>query len=420
MKTSAYSGFYKLSVADRQKEVAEFSGLDQNDLDLLSFDGALGLDTANHMVENVIGTIQIPFGVAVNFTINGKDYVIPMATEEPSVIAAASNMARLARKAGGFYTSTSGTLMIAQIQAHGVSDPTAARLRVLSAKEELLAAASSVDPMLCKFGGGAKDLEVRVISTKVGVMVVTHLIVDTKDAMGANTVNTMAEHIAPRIEELTGGTVKLRILSNLADKRVARCWTKVNKEDLGGEDVVDGIVEAYAFAAADPYRAATHNKGIMNGITAAVMASGNDTRAIESGAHAYAARNGSYSSLTTWEKDKDGNLIGSIEIPMAVGLVGGATKVHPVAKIAIKILGVKTADELAQIFAALGLAQNLAALKALSTEGIQRGHMSLHARTLAATAGAKGEQIDKIAAILVKEKKVRLERAQELLAEMNA
>ncbi len=418
MKSSAFSGFYKISVSERQKEVAEFSNLTQEELEQLSMNGALGLDVADHMVENVIGTIQIPFGVAVNFLINGKDYLIPMATEEPSVIAAASNMARLVRKGGGFHTSSTGSFMRAQIQAFGVSDPEAARLRVLGAKEELLASASAIDPMLVKCGGGAKDLEVHIVHTKVGVMVVTHLIVDTRDAMGANAVNTMAESLAPRIAELTGGQVKLRILSNLADKRLARCWAKINKEDIGGEAVVDGIVEACVFAAADPYRAATHNKGIMNGITAAVMASGNDTRAIESGAHAYAARNGSYSSLTTWEKDKDGNLLGSIEIPMAVGLVGGATKVHPIAKIAVKILGVKSADELGQVFAALGLSQNLAALCVLSTEGVQRGHMSLHARTLAATAGAVGEQVDKIAALLVKEKNIRLERAQELLKEL--
>lgn len=258
---------------------------------------------------------QIPFGVAVNFLINGKDYLIPMATEEPSVIAAASNMARLVRKAGGFHTSGTGPLMRAQIQALGVADPEAARLRVLGAREELLASASAIDPMLVKFGGGAKDLEVHIIHTEVGVMVVTHLIVDTRDAMGANAVNSMAESLAPRIAELTGGQVRLRILSNLADRRLARCWAKINKEDIGGEAVVDGIVEACAFAAADPYRAATHNKGIMNGITAAVMASGNDTRAIESGAHAYAARNGSYTSLTAWENDRDGNLTAASNFP---------------------------------------------------------------------------------------------------------
>ncbi len=419
MKSSEFSGFYKLAVSERQKEVAEFCNLDAEDISRLSDCGALGLDVADHMVENVIGTIQIPFGVAVNFLINGKDYLIPMATEEPSVIAAASNMARLVRKAGGFHTSGTGPLMRAQIQALGVADPEAARLRVLGAREELLASASAIDPMLVKFGGGAKDLEVHIIHTEVGVMVVTHLIVDTRDAMGANAVNSMAESLAPRIAELTGGQVRLRILSNLADRRLARCWAKINKEDIGGEAVVDGIVEACAFAAADPYRAATHNKGIMNGITAAVMASGNDTRAIESGAHAYAARNGSYTSLTAWEKDRDGNLTGSIELPMAVGLIGGATKVHPIARIAVKILGVQSADELGQVFAALGLSQNLAALRALSTEGIQRGHMSLHARTLAATAGATGDLVDRIAAMLVKEKNIRLERAQELLKELS-
>lgn len=419
MKTSAFSGFYKLSVAERQQEVAEFCNLDPEALALLSDSGALKLDVADHMVENVIGTIQIPFAVAVNFTINGKDCLIPMATEEPSVVAAASNMARLVRKSGGFHTSSTGPLMRAQIQALDVPDPVAARLRVLGAKNELLETASAVDPMLVKCGGGARDLEVQLLKTSVGDMVITHLIVDTRDAMGANAVNSMAEKLAPRIEELTGGRVKLRILSNLADKRLARCWAKVAKEDIGGQEVVDGIVEAYAFAAADPYRAATHNKGIMNGITAAVLASGNDTRAIESGAHAYAARGGVYTSLTTWEKDANGDLVGSIELPMAVGLVGGATKVHPIARIAVTILGVASADELGQVYAALGLSQNLAALRALSTEGIQRGHMSLHARTIAATAGAVGEMVEKIASILVQEKNIRLERAQELLKSLS-
>lgn len=333
MKSSEFSGFYKLAVSERQKEVAEFCNLDAEDISRLSDCRALGLDVADHMVENVIGTIQIPFGVAVNFLINGKDYLIPMATEEPSVIAAASNMARLVRKAGGFHTSGTGPLMRAQIQALGVADPEAARLRVLGAREELLASASAIDPMLVKFGGGAKDLEVHIIHTEVGVMVVTHLIVDTRDAMGANAVNSMAESLAPRIAELTGGQVRLRILSNLG--RQAAC--ALLGEDQQGRYRRRSRRGRHRGGRClcpprDPYRAATHNKGIMNGITAAVMASGNDTRAIESGAHAYAARNGSYTSLTAWEKDRDGNLTGSIELPMAVGLIGGATKVHPIAE----------------------------------------------------------------------------------------
>ncbi len=419
MKTSEFSGFYKLTLAEKQKEIAEFCNLSDDDFACLADTGSLPFDVANHMVENAIGVIQIPFGVGMNFKINGKDYLIPMATEEPSVIAAASNMAKVIRKSGGFFTSSTDPLMRAQIQAIDVLDPTAARIRILDAKQELIEAANLLDPMLVKFGGGAKDIEVEILDSPIrGKMVVTHLIVDTRDAMGANAVNTMAEALAPRIESLCGGKVFLRILSNLADKRLARAWAKIPAADIGGEEIVDGIITAYALADVDPYRAATHNKGIMNGISAAVLATGNDTRAIESGAHAYAARSGRYRPLTVWEKDKEGNLVGSIEIPMAVGLVGGATKVHPVAQVGIKMLGVETANELGEIFAALGLSQNLAALRVLSTEGVQRGHMSLHARTIAVTAGAKPEQVEELAQTLIKEKNIRLERAIELLKQM--
>lgn len=417
MKTSQYSGFYKLDVEARQKEVAEFTGLAAEDLALLSKEGSLSLDTADHMIENVIGTMALPFGVALNFTVNGRDYLVPMVLEEPSVVAAASNMAGLARKTGGFFCSNTGSLMRAQIQAVGVKDPFMAKQRLLLHKEELIEKANTMDPMLVKVGGGVKDIEVYIVESQAGTMVVTHLVVDTRDAMGANAVNTMAEGLAGRIEQLTGGRVFLRILSNLADRRLARASCRIAKEDIGGPDVVDGILLAYAFAEADPYRAATHNKGIMNGITSVVIATGNDSRAIEAGAHAYAARSGRYTSLTTWEKDASGDLVGTIELPMAVGLVGGATKVHPVAKIAVKMLNVGSAAELGHIVAAVGLAQNLGAIRALATDGIQKGHMSLHARTLAATAGATGEAIDRIAAIMVKEKAIRLERAQELLAQ---
>ncbi len=418
MKTSQYSGFYKLSVPERQKEVAEFTGLSSEEIALLGQESSLPLDVADHMIENVVGTMSLPFGVATNFTINGKDYLVPMVLEEPSVVAAASNMARLARKTGGFKCSNTGSLMRAQIQAIGIADPHMARQRLLMHKEELIAKANEMDPMLIKVGGGVRDLEVHIIQSLMGPMVISHLIVDTRDAMGANAVNTMAEGLAPRIEELTGGRVFLRILSNLADKRLARASCVIKKEDIGGPDVVDGILIAYAFAEADPYRAATHNKGIMNGITPVIIATGNDFRAIEAGAHAYAARNGRYTSMTAWEKNADGDLVGSIEIPMAVGLVGGATKVHPVAKLAVKMLDVKSATELAEIIVAVGLAQNLGAMRALATDGIQKGHMSLHARTLAATAGASPDLVEKIAAIMVQEKNIRLERAQEILKEL--
>lgn len=418
MKTSAYSGFYKLSPEERRKEVIEFAGLSQEDINVLETESSLSMDAADRMVENAISIMPIPFGVAVNFCINGKDYVIPMATEEPSVIAAASNMARLCRENGGFHTSNTGAMMIAQIQAVGIEDVYSARIRILEKREELMAIANEKDPFLVSVGGGMKDIDVRIVETGAGSMVVTHIIVDTKDAMGANTVNTMAEALAPHIEEITGGKVYLRILSNLADRRIARARVVVDKEKLGGESVVDGIVTAYAFAAADPYRAATHNKGIMNGISAVVLATGNDTRAVESGAHAYAARSGQYTSLTRWEKDKDGNLAGTIEMPMAVGLVGGATKVHPVAKIAVKILGVETALELGEIIACVGLAQNLGALKALATEGIQKGHMSLHAKNIAAMAGVPKELADAVIKQMIAEKAVRIDRAKEIMEEL--
>jgi len=398
--------------------VKEFADLTDEEVSMLSNTGALALESVDRMIENVVGVIGIPFGVAVNFKINGKDYLVPMAIEEPSVVAACSYMAKLARVKGGFFATTTGPVMIGQVQLTGVSDPFGAKMRILESKDEIIKLCNEKDPLLIKAGGGAKDIDVRVIDTKLGPMVITHLIVDTRDAMGANAVNTMAEAVGPFIEKITGGRVYLRILSNLATLRLARARTVIDKEALGGEEVVDGIIQAYSFADADPYRACTHNKGIMNGISAVVLATGNDTRAVEAGAHAYASISGRYRSLTTWEKDKDGNLVGSIELPLAVGLIGGATKVHPIARIAVKILGVKTAEELAQVMASVGLAQNLGALRALATEGIQRGHMSLHARNIAVTAGAKGELVDKVAEILVKEKKVRLDRAQEVLAEL--
>ncbi|NCE98080.1 hydroxymethylglutaryl-CoA reductase, degradative [Emergencia sp. 1XD21-10] len=414
MKTSSYSGFFKLDTEARMREVAEFAGLSIAEQEVLRSADSLDMDKADHMVENVIGRFALPMGVAINFIINGKDVVIPMVTEEPSVIAACSNAAKMARAAGGFTASTSGNIMIAQIQMLRVPAPFAAKSMILEKKEEILRICNEKDPVLVSFGGGAKDVEVRIIDSAEGPMVIVHLLVDTLDAMGANAVNTMAETVSPYIEELTGGIAELRILSNLADRRVVRARATWKKEAVGGAEVVEKILSAYAFAAADPYRAATHNKGIMNGIIPVVLATGNDTRAIESGAHAYAARNGRYTSLTTWEKNAEGDLVGCIEMPMAVGLVGGTTKIHPAAQTAVKILDVKTAAELGQIIASAGLANNLAAMKALATEGIQRGHMSLHARNLASTVGAKGETLEKIVKQMVAEKKVRMEYAAEL------
>ena len=420
MKTSSYSGFFKLPVEDRLNEIAEFANLTEEEKETIFSADSLDMEKADHMVENVIGRFSLPMGVGLNFIINGKEVVIPMVSEEPSVIAACTNAAKMARGAGGFTASSSGNIMIGQIQMLNIAAPFAAKSKILEKKDEIIRICNEKDPVLVGFGGGVKDVEVRVIDSIVGPMVIVHLLVDTLDAMGANAVNTMAEAVSPYIEELTGGTAELRILSNLAVHRIVRARATWTKEALGGEEVVDKIINAYAFAAADPYRAATSNKGIMNGITPVVLATGNDTRAIESGAHSYAARNGKYTSLSTWEKDENGDLVGVIELPMAVGLVGGATKIHPAAQVAVKILGVKTAAELGQIIACAGLANNLAAMKALATEGIQRGHMSLHARNLANTVGAKGEILEKIVAQMVADKKVRLEYAQELFEKFQA
>ena len=419
-KSSLISGFYKLSPKERLQFVKEFAGLTDEEAMMLQNTGSLPLDLADRMIENVVGAIPIPLGVAVNFLINRRDYLIPMAIEEPSVVAAASYAAKIARDGGGFYTSSTQPIMIGQVQAVGIKDPYAARIRILQAKEEILKKANDQDPVLVSVGGGAKDLDAKVIHTSQGPMVITELHVDCRDAMGANAVNTMCEAVAPLIERVTGGRVYLRIISNLAVKRLARAWCLVPKEAVGGEEVVDGIVNASAFAAADPYRAATHNKGILNGIIAVVIATCNDHRAIEAGAHAYAARNGQYTTLSTWEKNENGDLLGSIELPMAVGLIGGAVRTHPIAKICLKILGVKTANEFAEVLAAVGLAQNLGALRALAHEGIQRGHMSLHARNIAVAAGATGELIDLVAEKMVEERKIRMDKAKELIEQFRA
>jgi len=397
--------------------VAEQSGLGIEDISQV--ERGLAVDQADKMVENVIGVFQVPLGIATNFLIDGREVLIPMATEEPSVIAAASNGARMARSSGGFSTSSTGPVMRAQIQITGLSDPFAARQAVFLHKDELTQMANEKDPMLVRYGGGVKDIEVYVINSRVGPMVIVHLIVDCRDAMGANAVNTMAEALAPRLEEITGGKVYLRIISNLADKRLARARAVFKAEEIGGHEVVDGIIQAAALAEVDPYRAATHNKGIMNGVTAVVLATGNDTRAVEAGAHSFASLSGRYMSLTRYEKNRDGDLVGTIELPVAVGLVGGATRVHPVAKSAVKILGVKSADDLSRIIAAVGLCQNFAALRALASEGIQRGHMSLHAKNVAAQAGAKCDMIDIIAARMAAERRISVDRAAELMAELD-
>ena len=439
MTTSRISKFYNLTLDERRAQLADASQLTPDSL--LPFTSGLSAEAADHMIENAIGTFALPLGIGLNFMVNGRDVLVPMAIEEPSVVAGASFMAKLARAGGGFTATTTEPLMIGQMQVINVVNLDEAKLKLYEHKSELLAEADSIDPVLKKFGGGARDLEVRIIEdSPIGAFLVVHLIYDVRDAMGANAVNTACEKLAPKVESITGGKVHLRILSNLADRRIARVRCMIPVKELEftigvgllptqsshegqpytytGESVRDGIIAAYAFAAADPYRAATHNKGIMNGVDAVVIATGNDWRAIEAGAHAYAARSGKYTSLSTWNKDKDGNLVGTLEMPMAVGIIGGATKVHPAAQAAVKLMGVKTASELAEIIVSVGLAQNMAALRALATEGIQRGHMSLHARQVSIAAGATGDMIEKVAAQMVAEKVVRIDRAEEILKSM--
>jgi hydroxymethylglutaryl-CoA reductase len=420
VKSSVISGFYKLSAKDRLLFLKQFADLSETECNMLQNTGSLPLDLADHMIENVVGVMPFPFGIAVNFQVNKHDYLIPMVIEEPSVVAAASYAAKMVRDGGGFHTSSTPPVMIGQIQVVSLTNPEAGKVRVLAAKQDILKKANEQDPLLAKVGGGAKDVEARVIQTKVGPMLIVELAVDCRDAMGANAVNTMCEAVAPIVEELTGGRVYLRIITNLATKRLAKAWCTIPKESVGGAEVVDGIVNASAFATADPFRAATHNKGIMNGIIAVILATGNDHRAIEAGAHAYAAFKGSYTSLSTWDKDTEGNLVGSIELPMTVGLIGGAVKTHPIAKIAMKILGVKTANEFGEVCAAVGLAQNLGALRALADEGIQRGHMSLHARNIAVAAGVPEDMLDRVVEHMVKERAIRMDRAKELMKELNS
>ncbi len=418
MPSSRIPGFYKMSVQERLEKVAEFAGLSEEDRRLL-LDKGLSLDIADRMIENVIGTFELPLGIATNFLIDGKDYLIPMAIEEASVVAAASNAAKMAREGGGFTTDYSGNIMIGQIQVVGLNDPYSAKFEVLRHREEIMEKANEQDPILVNLGGGCKDVEARVIDTMRGKMLIVHLIVDVKDAMGANAVNTMAEAVAPMIERITGGKVYLRIISNLAVYRIARAKAIFKKDAIGGEEVVEGIMNAYAFAEADPFRCATHNKGIMNGISAVVIATGNDFRAVEAGAHSYAAMRG-YKPLTTYEVNENGDLVGTIELPIAVGTIGGATKVNPLAKLSLKILGISTAEELARVMAAVGLAQNFAALRALATEGIQRGHMELHARNIAIMAGASGEEVDSVVEELLKIGKIRMDVAKEVLEKLRA
>ena len=421
-QSSRLEGFYKKSLTERGRQLADAIGLTESEQRVLV--DSLSTDVADRMIENVVGVYTLPLGIAANFVVNGRDRLVPMVIEEPSVVAGASFAARLARDGGGFQADTTAPEMIVQMQVLDVENLWYGRQRLLANRERLLRQATTVDPVVVGLGGGPRDLEVRIFETSpAGPMLIVHLVYDCRDAMGANTVNTVAEALQPAVEEITGGRVLLRILTNLADRRLARARCRIPAESLAfgeyaGERVARGIVEAYAMAAVDPYRATTHNKGIMNGVDAVVMATGNDWRAIEAGAHAYAARSGRYLPLSQWELDAQGALVGTLEMPLAVGIVGGATRVHPSAQLALKILGVESAVELAEIIAAVGLAQNLAAIRALATEGIQRGHMELHARQVALSVGAVGGEIEQVAERLVSERVVRPDRAQEILEEL--
>ena len=405
---SRLSGFYKLSVKDRRNKVAQLSGLSPEEIDALASHGELSEQAADRMIENVIGTMSLPVGVATNFVIDGKSYLIPFCVEESSVVAAASNMAKRCLSNGGFKTNNDDPVMIAQIQVLDLPNVEEAAEAVLTAKYELMAMCNSLPSTMIKLGGGCKDIVTRSIDSMSGRMLIIHLLVDTRDAMGANAVNTMAELVSGKIEEITGGRVHLRILSNLATHRLAKVEATFTPEELSedgttesGSKIISGILEAHHFAMADPYRAATHNKGIMNAISAIALACGQDWRAIEAGCHAWAAvEEGSYKSMTRWNRDDDGNLVGRIETPMAVGIVGGASKVHPAARANLSILGVESSQELAGIMAAAGIAQNLGAMRALATSGIQAGHMKLHAKNMAVSAGAIGDEVEQVANIV--------------------
>ena len=419
---SRLAGFYKLPLETRLDLIQQQIALSDEEARVLGEGMGLSLEQAGHMTENTVGLYALPLGIATNFRINGKDVLVPMVIEEPSVIAGASLAAKLVRAGGGFKAETDDPVMIGQIQLVGLSDVAAARNQVLAHKDKLMQLANDVDPVLVHLGGGARDIRARVLETPKGPMLIVHLHFDVRDAMGANAVNTACERLAPALATITDGQAYLRILTNLADQRLARARAVIPEEalafgDFSGEQVAEGIELAWAFAAADPYRATTHNKGIMNGIDAVTLATGNDWRAIEAGAHAYAAREGRYTTLSTWRRDGRGNLVGTLELPMALGTIGGATRVHPTARVALRLLNVSSARELSEIVVSVGLAQNLAAIRALATEGIQRGHMSLHARQVAMAAGAQGQDIERIARAMIGHQTIRIDYAESLLTE---
>jgi len=420
-RQSRLPGFHALPVAERQELIARVAGLSDDERAALGCEAPLTLETAARLTENTIGVYALPLGVALNFVVNQQDVLVPMVTEEPSVIAAAGNAARLARGGGGFSADADPPWMIAQVQLVDVPDPAAACDRLHAARARILARIDEVEPGMARRGCGAREVEARVIDAPLGrTFVVVHLLVDVGDAMGANAINTIAERVAPLLAEIAGGSPHLRILSNLTDRRRARASVRYRLEDLAmpewsGAEVATAVELASLFAEADPYRAATHNKGIMNGIDAVALATGNDWRALEAGAHAYAARDGRYGALATWRVEGDA-LVGRIELPLAVGTVGATVDGNPRARLALKLLGVSSARELAGILAAVGLAQNFGALRALATEGIQKGHMSRHARAVATAAGARPDQVEAIAEALVAAGDVKVERARQLLA----
>ncbi len=420
VRGSRIEGFYKMGRHERLRRLAERSGLDLSEVAALAESSPLAFEAADYMIENAVGVLGLPLGIGLNFLVNGHERLVPMAVEEPSVVAAASSAARLIRSAGGFFAEADPSLMIAQIQLMHVPDVAIATRRLEEATPKLLAAANAVHPNMLKRGGGAQRIEIRPLpETPVGPMLVVHLIVDVGDAMGANAVNTQAEALSPSIEELTGGTARLRILSNLADQRLVRARTLIPSALLetgkfSGREVAERMMEAWAFADADPYRAATHNKGAMNGIDAVAIATGQDWRGIEAGAHAYAARNGRYGPLTEWRVVGDA-LEGKIELPLAVGTVGGNLECNPRVRFSLRVLGVQSARELAGIIASVGLAQNFAAMRALVTDGIQRGHMSLHARGLALAAGATEEMVDQVVDEMIASGEIKLSKAREII-----
>ncbi|MBN8227167.1 hydroxymethylglutaryl-CoA reductase, degradative [Corallococcus macrosporus] len=424
--TSRLAGFHKLPLEERLARIGQMFRLTEAELEQLRGESGLDLSTANQMIENAVGTFSLPLGLGLNLNVNGRDYLVPMAVEEPSVVAAVSFASKIVREAGGFVAEADESMMIGQVQVSNYGDAGVARERILDAKEQILALANSFHPAMVARGGGAKDVEVRLLPAPEGPrgepLLIVHLLIDAQEAMGANLINTMAEGVAPLIEQVTGGRVYLRILSNLADKRLARATCRIPLPllaDFGlpGEEIAEGIAQASRFAEADPYRAATHNKGVMNGIDAVAIATGQDWRSIEAGAHAFACRGGQYRPLSTWYLE-EGHLVGRIELPLALGMVGGPIKIHPGAQVALKLMRATSVRELSMVFAAVGLAQNFAALRALGSVGIQKGHMAMHARSVAVTAGARGGDVEKVANLLVKAGHVKVEKAREILASL--